>query len=80
MLLYPIPQSLGCAYYIAKITPGRKLINNGTLLGNRNAILLNEISLHQMSTEYEVGKMSVKEILTMEAGERHAHNFHNETF
>ena len=41
MLFYPIPQSLGCASYIARITLTRKFINNRTFLVGRNAILLN---------------------------------------
>ena len=41
MLIYPIPQSLGCASYVAKITLARKFINNETLVGGRNTILLN---------------------------------------
>ena len=41
MLFYPIPQSLGCASYVARITLARKFINNGTFLVGRNAILLN---------------------------------------
>ena len=39
MLFYPIPQSFGCASYVAKITLAQKFINNRTLLGGRNAIL-----------------------------------------
>ena len=30
MLFYPIPQSLGCAPYVARITLARKFINDGT--------------------------------------------------
>ena len=41
VLFYPIPKSLGCASYVARITLARKFINKGTLLGDRNAILLN---------------------------------------
>ena len=41
MLFYPIPQSLGCASYVARITVARKFIYNGTLLCGRNATLLN---------------------------------------
>ena len=41
MLSFPIPQSLGCASYVARITLARKFINNGTLLGGGIAILLN---------------------------------------
>ena len=41
MLFYPIPQSLGSASYVARITLARKFINNGTFLVGRNAILLN---------------------------------------
>ena len=41
MLFYPIPQSLGCASYVASITLARKFINNGTFLVGRNAVLLN---------------------------------------
>ena len=41
MLFYPIPQSLGCAPYVARITLARKFINDGTFLFGRNAILLN---------------------------------------
>ena len=37
----PYPQSLGCASYVPRITLARKLINNGTFLFGRNAILLN---------------------------------------
>ena len=40
-LFYPIPQSLGCAFYVARITLARKFINDGTFLVGRNAILLN---------------------------------------
>ena len=29
MLFYPIPQSLGCAPYVARITLARKFINDG---------------------------------------------------
>ena len=38
-VVFSIPQSLGCASYIAKITLARKFINNRTLLGGRNVIL-----------------------------------------
>ena len=31
MLFYPIPQSLGCASYVARIILARKFINDGTL-------------------------------------------------
>ena len=41
MLFYPIPQSLGCASHVARITLARKFINYRTLLVGRNAILLN---------------------------------------
>ena len=41
MLFYPIPQSLVCASYVARLTLARKFINNGTILVGRNAILLN---------------------------------------
>ena len=41
MLLYPIPQSLVCASYVARITLAPKFINNGNDLVGRNAILLN---------------------------------------
>ena len=41
MLFYPIPQSLGCAPYVARITLARKFINDGTFLFGKNAILLN---------------------------------------
>ena len=41
MLFYSVLQSLGSASYVARITLGCKFINNGTLLGGRNAILLN---------------------------------------
>ena len=41
MLFYPIPQSLGCAPYVARITLARKFINDGTFLFGRDAILLN---------------------------------------
>ena len=41
MLFYPIPQPLGCASYVARITLARKFINDGTSLVGRNAILLN---------------------------------------
>ena len=30
MLFYPIPQSLGCASYVTRITLARKFINEGT--------------------------------------------------
>ena len=41
MLFYPIPKSLGCAAYVARITLARKFINDGTFLVGRYAILLN---------------------------------------
>ena len=41
MLFYPIPQSLGCAAYVARITLARNFINDGTFLVGRHAILLN---------------------------------------
>ena len=41
MLYYPIPQSLGCAFYVAGITLARKFINDRTFLVGRHAILLN---------------------------------------
>ena len=41
MLFYPIPQSLGCATYVARITLARKFINDGTFLVGMHAILLN---------------------------------------
>ena len=41
MLFYSIPQSLCCVSYVAKITLARKLRDNKTLLGGRNAVLLN---------------------------------------
>ena len=41
MLFYPIPQSFGCASYVARIKLARKFINNGTFLVGRNAIPLN---------------------------------------
>ena len=41
MLFYHIPQSLGCASYVARITPARKFINDGTFLVCRSTILLN---------------------------------------
>ena len=41
MLFYPIPQSLGCASYVARITLEHKFINDGTFLVGSNAILLN---------------------------------------
>ena len=41
MLSYPIPQSLVCVSYIAKITFARKFLNKRTILVGRNAILLN---------------------------------------
>ena len=40
-VFYPLPKSLGCASYVAKIILARKFINNRTLLIDRNAILLN---------------------------------------
>ena len=40
MLLYPIPQSLGCAAYVARITLAREFINDRTFLVGRHAILL----------------------------------------
>ena len=40
MSFYPIPVSLGCATYVARITLTCKFINNRTRLGGRNAILL----------------------------------------
>ena len=40
MLFYPIPQSLGCAAYVARITVTRKFLNDGTFLVGRHAILL----------------------------------------
>ena len=39
VLLYP--PILGSESYVARITLARKLIDNGTLLGGRNKILLN---------------------------------------
>ena len=46
MLFYPIPQSLGCAPYVARITLARKFINDGTFLFGRDAKLpLKENSL-----------------------------------
>ena len=36
MLFCPIPQSLGCASYEAKITVALKFINNGTFFVRRN--------------------------------------------
>ena len=45
MLFYPIPQSLGCAAYVARITLARKFINDGTFLVGRHAILW-PISIH----------------------------------
>ena len=41
MLFYSILQSLGSASYVARITLACKFIYNGTLLGGKNAILLN---------------------------------------
>ena len=41
MLFYPIPQSLGRAPYVARITLARKFINDRTFLFGRDAILLN---------------------------------------
>ena len=41
MLFYPIPQSLGCAAYVARITLARKFINDETFLVGRHAFLLN---------------------------------------
>ena len=41
MLFYPIPQSLGYASYVARITMAHKFINDGTFLIGRHAILLN---------------------------------------
>ena len=41
MLFYPIPQSLDCASYVARITLAGKFINDGTFLVGRHAILLN---------------------------------------
>ena len=41
MLFYPIPQALGCAAYVARITLARKFINDRTFLVGRHAILLN---------------------------------------
>ena len=38
MLFYPIPQSLGYASYVARITQAREFINNGIFLVGRNAI------------------------------------------
>ena len=43
MLLYPIPQSLGCAFYVTRITLAGKFINNGTFLGARNVIMLQNV-------------------------------------
>ena len=40
MLFYPIPLSLRCAFYVARITLARKFINDGTFWVGRNAILL----------------------------------------
>ena len=40
MLFYSILESLGITSYVARITLVRKFINNGTLLGDRNAIFL----------------------------------------
>ena len=37
MLFDPIPQSLGCASYVARITLARKFINDGSFLVGRNA-------------------------------------------
>ena len=41
MLSYPIPKSLGCASYVARIISAPKFINYGTFSVDRNAILLN---------------------------------------
>ena len=41
MLFYPIPQSLGRAPYVARITLARKFINDRTFLFGRDAILSN---------------------------------------
>ena len=41
MLFYHIPQSLGCAAYVARITLAHKFINDGSFLPGRHAILLN---------------------------------------
>ena len=41
MLFYPIPQSLFCGSYLARITLALTFINNGTFLVGRNAILFN---------------------------------------
>ena len=41
MLFDPIPQSIGCAAYVARITLARKFINDGTFLVGRHTILLN---------------------------------------
>ena len=41
MLFYPVPQSLGCASFVARITLARKFVKNETFLVDRNAILLN---------------------------------------
>ena len=42
MLFYSILQSFRCASLVARIIMERKLIDNGTLLCGRNAIVLNE--------------------------------------
>ena len=39
MLFYYIHQSLSCASYVIRIALVRELINNGTLLGGKNAII-----------------------------------------
>ena len=41
MLFYPIPKSLGCASYVARITLAHKFISDRTFLVGRNTILLN---------------------------------------
>ena len=41
MLFYSILQYLGSASYVARITLACKFINNRTLFGGRNTILLN---------------------------------------
>ena len=41
MLFYSVPQSLGRAFYIPRITLTRKLVDNATLFDERNSILLN---------------------------------------
>ena len=48
MLFYPIPQSLGCAPYVARITLARKFINDGTKLPLKENSLLDLVGLETL--------------------------------